>query len=189
MGALLSSIRIRCATLMTAVVFLPLFSARLSWANEALTSKNKAVVSEFYTTVLIGRDVDAAPRFLRPDYIQHNPQVPTLPFGGPLTSYFPPAAVTSWNQLYGCLRRSPLRTDPTPLFEALQAGIESAVLEEHLLFGRLLGGACDRLAGLRSENSVRRIRRSSVPCIRLVSRFAARPSKSRPYRCLAMPVE
>src|SRR5262249_11811358 len=31
----------------------------------------------FYTTVLIRRDVDAAPRFLRPDYIQHNPHVPT----------------------------------------------------------------------------------------------------------------
>jgi predicted SnoaL-like aldol condensation-catalyzing enzyme len=27
--------------------------------------------------VLIGRDVDAAPRFLRADHIQHNPQVPT----------------------------------------------------------------------------------------------------------------
>jgi len=27
--------------------------------------------------VLINRDVDAAPRFLRPDYIQHNPNVPT----------------------------------------------------------------------------------------------------------------
>ncbi len=27
--------------------------------------------------MLIGRDVDAAPRFLREDYIQHNPQVPT----------------------------------------------------------------------------------------------------------------
>jgi len=37
----------------------------------------KAVVRDFYTTVMIGRDADAAPRFLRPDYIQHNPQVPT----------------------------------------------------------------------------------------------------------------
>ena len=27
--------------------------------------------------MLINRDVDAAPRFLRPDYIQHNPNVPT----------------------------------------------------------------------------------------------------------------
>ena len=46
-------------------------------ANEKLTARNKAVVRDFYTTVLIGRDVDAAPRFLRADYIQHNPQVPT----------------------------------------------------------------------------------------------------------------
>jgi predicted SnoaL-like aldol condensation-catalyzing enzyme len=46
-------------------------------ADEALTQRNKAVVRDFYTTVLVGRDVDAAPRFLRSDYIQHNPQVPT----------------------------------------------------------------------------------------------------------------
>ena len=46
-------------------------------ANEDLTARNKAVVRDFYTTVMIGRDVDAAPRFLRADYIQHNPQVPT----------------------------------------------------------------------------------------------------------------
>ena len=46
-------------------------------ANEELTARNKAVVRDFYTTVLIRRDVDAAPRFLRTDYIQHNPQVPT----------------------------------------------------------------------------------------------------------------
>jgi predicted SnoaL-like aldol condensation-catalyzing enzyme len=53
------------------------FSAQPAWADEALTAHNKALVRDFYTTVLIGRDVDAAPRFLRPDYIQHNPQVPT----------------------------------------------------------------------------------------------------------------
>ena len=46
-------------------------------ADRDLTERNKAVVRDFYTTVLIGRDVDAAPRFLRTDYIQHNPQVPT----------------------------------------------------------------------------------------------------------------
>jgi len=46
-------------------------------ADEGLTARNKAIVRDFYTTVLIGRDVDAAPRFLREDYIQHNPQVPT----------------------------------------------------------------------------------------------------------------
>ena len=46
-------------------------------ADEKLTARNKAVVRDFYITVLIGRDVDAAPRFLRADYIQHNAQVPT----------------------------------------------------------------------------------------------------------------
>jgi predicted SnoaL-like aldol condensation-catalyzing enzyme len=46
-------------------------------ADEKLTARSKAIVRDFYTTVLIGRDIDAAPRFLRADYIQHNPQVPT----------------------------------------------------------------------------------------------------------------
>ena len=46
-------------------------------ADDALTERNKEIVRNFYTSVLIGRDVDAAPKFLRPDYIQHNPQVPT----------------------------------------------------------------------------------------------------------------
>jgi predicted SnoaL-like aldol condensation-catalyzing enzyme len=46
-------------------------------ADDALTARNKEIVRNFYNTVLIGRDVDAAPKFLRPDYIQHNPQVPT----------------------------------------------------------------------------------------------------------------
>jgi predicted SnoaL-like aldol condensation-catalyzing enzyme len=53
------------------------FSAQPAWVDEALTARNKALVRDFYTTVLVGRDVDAAPRFLRTDYIQHNPQVPT----------------------------------------------------------------------------------------------------------------
>ena len=52
-------------------------TAQSLWGDEALTARNKATVRDFYTTVLIGRDVDAAPKFLRPDYIQHNPQVPT----------------------------------------------------------------------------------------------------------------
>lgn len=51
--------------------------AQRGWADEALTAHNKAIVRDFYTTVLIGRNVDAAPRFLRTDYIQHNPEVPT----------------------------------------------------------------------------------------------------------------
>jgi len=52
-------------------------SSQPTWADDESSARNKAVVRDFYTTVLIGRDVDAAPRFLRPDYIQHNPQVPT----------------------------------------------------------------------------------------------------------------
>jgi len=51
--------------------------AKPASADEALTTRNKEVVRNFYMTVLVGRDVDAAPKFLRPDYIQHNPQVPT----------------------------------------------------------------------------------------------------------------
>ena len=54
-----------------------IFAVQSASADEALTARNKEVVRNFYTTVLIGRDVDAAPKFLRPDYIQHNPQVPT----------------------------------------------------------------------------------------------------------------
>jgi predicted SnoaL-like aldol condensation-catalyzing enzyme len=66
-------------TLALAVVLAlsPIPLAGSARADDALTTRNKAVVREFYTTVLIGRDVEAASRFLRPDYIQHNPQVPT----------------------------------------------------------------------------------------------------------------
>src|SRR6516164_10719130 len=59
------------------VAFALISGAQLARADEGLTARNKTLVREFYTTVLIDRDVDAAPRFLRPDYIQHNPQVPT----------------------------------------------------------------------------------------------------------------
>src|SRR5215468_7526904 len=51
--------------------------AQPSLADQALTEHNKTIVRDFYTTVLIGLNIDAAPRFMRPDYIQHNPQVPT----------------------------------------------------------------------------------------------------------------
>jgi predicted SnoaL-like aldol condensation-catalyzing enzyme len=61
-------------TLVFAVALLVLQPVR---ADEGLTKRSKTVVRDFYTTVLIGRDLDAAPRFLRPDYIQHNPQLPT----------------------------------------------------------------------------------------------------------------
>ncbi|HTQ15428.1 MAG TPA: nuclear transport factor 2 family protein [Rhizomicrobium sp.] len=46
-------------------------------ADEALTARNKAVVRDFYTAVFIGRNVDAAPRFLAPGYIQHSAGIPT----------------------------------------------------------------------------------------------------------------
>jgi predicted SnoaL-like aldol condensation-catalyzing enzyme len=49
---------------------------RIAAEHEGMASTAKAIVRDFYTTVMIGRDVDAAPRFLRTDYIQHNPQVP-----------------------------------------------------------------------------------------------------------------
>lgn len=59
------------------VLAFPFILATAVHADEALTAHNKALVREFYMTVLVGRDVDASPRFLRSDYIQHNPQVPT----------------------------------------------------------------------------------------------------------------
>ena len=46
-------------------------AAQAASADDTLTDRNKAIVRDFYTTVLIGRDVDAAPRFVRQDYIQH----------------------------------------------------------------------------------------------------------------------
>jgi len=63
--------------LIAGILGLLIVFAKPASADEALTARNKEVVRNFYTTVLIGRDVDAAPKFLRPDYIQHNPQVPT----------------------------------------------------------------------------------------------------------------
>ena len=54
-----------------------LVQSRAALADEQLTARNKSLVRDFYATVLVDRDVDAAPRFLRPDYIQHNPNVPT----------------------------------------------------------------------------------------------------------------
>ena len=59
------------------MIFVCLGLAQTASADDALTARNKALVREFYTTVLINRQVDAAPQFLRADYIQHNPNVPT----------------------------------------------------------------------------------------------------------------
>ena len=52
-------------------------AAQAAPSDETLAERNKAIVRDFYATVLIGRNVDAAPRFMRQDYVQHNPQVPT----------------------------------------------------------------------------------------------------------------
>lgn len=46
-------------------------------ADGALTARNKDIVRNFYTAVFIGRNVDAAPRFLAPDYIEHSPEIAT----------------------------------------------------------------------------------------------------------------
>ena len=57
--------------------FLLLATAPTAIADEALTAHNKALVTDFYTIVLIGRNVDAAPRFLSPEYIQHSGDMPS----------------------------------------------------------------------------------------------------------------
>jgi predicted SnoaL-like aldol condensation-catalyzing enzyme len=59
------------------VFVLGILIASSTQGDDALTARNKEIVRNFYTTVLIERNVDAAAKFLRPDYIQHNPQVPT----------------------------------------------------------------------------------------------------------------
>ena len=60
-----------------AMGFLLLATAPSAFADEALTARNKAIVTDFYTTVLIGRNVDAAPRFLSPEYLQHSGNMPS----------------------------------------------------------------------------------------------------------------
>jgi predicted SnoaL-like aldol condensation-catalyzing enzyme len=54
------------------VVVLLAIAAPAAYAEDARTARNKEIVREFYTTVFIGRNVDAAPRFLSPGYIQHS---------------------------------------------------------------------------------------------------------------------
>ena len=71
------SIRATQRFMTVALAFALFVPVQHAWANEKETARNKAIVRDFYTTVLIGRDVGAAPRFLRPGYIQHNPDVPT----------------------------------------------------------------------------------------------------------------
>ena len=69
--------RARFLTVALIVLSVRTIAAQPARGDEDLTARNKEIVRDFYTTVLINRNVDAAPRFLRPDYIQHNPQVPT----------------------------------------------------------------------------------------------------------------
>lgn len=38
--------------------------------------KNKAVVTEFYNDVFIGHDLSKLDKYMRDDYIQHNPDCP-----------------------------------------------------------------------------------------------------------------
>jgi predicted SnoaL-like aldol condensation-catalyzing enzyme len=45
-------------------------------AGDALL-RNKQLVADFYRDVFMKMDVEAASRYLRKDYIQHNPHVPT----------------------------------------------------------------------------------------------------------------
>jgi predicted SnoaL-like aldol condensation-catalyzing enzyme len=51
--------------------------APLAQAADTDLAKNKAIVQGFWNDVFIARNVDASPRYLRPDYIQHDPHVPS----------------------------------------------------------------------------------------------------------------
>jgi predicted SnoaL-like aldol condensation-catalyzing enzyme len=51
-------------------------AALVASCDRALAA-NKRVVFDFWRTVLIGRHLDQAATFLRDDYTQHNPNVPT----------------------------------------------------------------------------------------------------------------
>jgi predicted SnoaL-like aldol condensation-catalyzing enzyme len=51
--------------------------AQMTYADEALTARNKTLVRDFYTTVFIDRQINSAPQFMDTDYIQHNSHVPT----------------------------------------------------------------------------------------------------------------
>ena len=54
-----------------------LLVATAAHGDTALTARNKQIVRDFYTAVFVGRNVDVAPKFMRPDYIQHNTHIPT----------------------------------------------------------------------------------------------------------------
>lgn len=51
-------------------------SAPIQFAGQGTgTNVNRDLVVRFYTDVLLGGDLDQAGKYLRPDYIQHNPRV------------------------------------------------------------------------------------------------------------------
>lgn len=50
---------------------------RLLASNDAKLSANKRLAYDFFRVILIGRHLDQASKFMRNDYIQHNPNVDT----------------------------------------------------------------------------------------------------------------
>lgn len=64
--------------------------AALLKSDSAVLAANKRLVYDFWRTVLEAGRLDRAPEFLAPDYIQHNPNVPTGLAG--FVSFFTPYA-------------------------------------------------------------------------------------------------
>ncbi len=55
--------------------FCLLVLAPLAQAADTDTGKNKAIVQAFWNDVFIARNVDAAPRYLSPTYLHHDPHM------------------------------------------------------------------------------------------------------------------
>lgn len=51
--------------------------ASLLASHDQQLAANKRLVFDFWRTILVGRHLEQAQSFLREDYIQHNPNVPT----------------------------------------------------------------------------------------------------------------
>jgi predicted SnoaL-like aldol condensation-catalyzing enzyme len=58
------------------VGFILFLAAPLALAADTDLAKNKALVLSFWKDVFIAKNVDAAPRYLRPDFVEHNPRMP-----------------------------------------------------------------------------------------------------------------
>jgi predicted SnoaL-like aldol condensation-catalyzing enzyme len=54
-----------------------LLAAPMALAAEGDVARNKALVNNFWNDVFIARNADAAQKYLRPDYVNHNPHVPS----------------------------------------------------------------------------------------------------------------